>query len=60
MCGVLSEINAFMVRVKIKFAISVFVWVNQVIGLCSAQQNQDTFLKEFCSYSMGDRSPLVV
>ncbi len=55
MCGVLSEINAFMVRVKIKFAISVFVWINQVIGLCSAQQNQDTFLKEFCSYSMGDR-----
>ncbi len=27
---------------------------------CSAQLNQDTFLKEFCSYSMGGRSPLAV
>ncbi|MCW2256875.1 hypothetical protein M2263_002966 [Providencia alcalifaciens] len=27
---------------------------------CSAQLNQDTFLKEFCSYSIGDRSPLAV
>ena len=27
---------------------------------CSAQLNQDTFLKEFCSYSTGDRSPLAV
>ncbi|MCW2256910.1 hypothetical protein M2263_003001 [Providencia alcalifaciens] len=29
-------------------------------GSCSAQLNQDTFLKEFCSYSIGDRSPLAV
>ncbi|MCW2258460.1 DNA-binding transcriptional LysR family regulator [Providencia alcalifaciens] len=28
--------------------------------VCSAQLNQDTFLKEFCSYSIGDRSPLAV
>lgn len=28
--------------------------------ICSAQLNQDTFLKEFCSYSIGDRSPLAV
>ncbi|WP_253819311.1 DUF58 domain-containing protein [Alteromonas sp. 07-89-2] len=27
---------------------------------CSAQLNQDTFLKELCSYSIGDRSPLAV
>jgi iron complex outermembrane receptor protein len=27
---------------------------------CSAQLNQDTFLKELCSYSTGDRSPLAV
>ncbi|KXB99965.1 hypothetical protein HMPREF3203_02531 [Proteus mirabilis] len=27
---------------------------------CSAQQDQDTFFKEFCSYSMGGRSPLAV
>ncbi|MBQ0213958.1 hypothetical protein KAH51_10865 [Proteus vulgaris] len=27
---------------------------------CSAQLNQDTFLKEFCSYSIGGRSPLAV
>ncbi|MCW2254871.1 type VI secretion system Hcp family effector [Providencia alcalifaciens] len=31
-----------------------------VQGHCSAQLNQDTFLKEFCSYSIGDRSPLAV
>ncbi|MCW2254025.1 hypothetical protein M2263_000116 [Providencia alcalifaciens] len=29
-------------------------------NVCSAQLNQDTFLKEFCSYSIGDRSPLAV
>jgi len=28
--------------------------------VCSAQLNQDTFLKELCSYSTGDRSPLAV
>ncbi len=28
--------------------------------ICSVQLNQDTFLKEFCSYSMGGRSPLAV
>ncbi|MEX9604377.1 hypothetical protein AB7Y64_20705, partial [Providencia rettgeri] len=28
-----------------------------ISGVCSAQLNQDTFLKEFCSYSIGDRSP---
>ena len=27
---------------------------------CSAQLNQDTFLKELCSYSIGDRSPFAV
>lgn len=27
---------------------------------CSAQLNQDTFLKEFCSYSTGDKPPLAV
>ncbi len=30
------------------------------VKVCSAQLNQDTFLKEFCSYSIGDRSPLAV
>ena len=29
-------------------------------AICSAQLNQDTFLKELCSYSTGDRSPLAV
>ncbi len=33
---------------------------NNIDDACSAQLNQDTFLKEFCSYSMGDRSPLAV
>ena len=28
--------------------------------ICSAQLNQDTFLKELCSYSTGDRSSLAV
>ncbi|MEI9714276.1 hypothetical protein V5049_02220 [Moellerella wisconsensis] len=32
----------------------------QPVYVCSAQLNQDTFLKEFCSYSMGGRSPLAV
>ena len=33
------------------------VWI---FTTCSAQLNQDTFLKEHCSYSTGDRSPLAV
>ncbi|EUD04549.1 hypothetical protein HMPREF1565_0868 [Providencia alcalifaciens RIMD 1656011] len=33
MCGVLSEINSFAARVKIKFAIPVFVWLNNITGL---------------------------
>ncbi|MCW2255668.1 hypothetical protein M2263_001759 [Providencia alcalifaciens] len=33
---------------------------NMWLNYCSAQLNQDTFLKEFCSYSIGDRSPLAV
>ena len=42
-----------------------YVHVDSVGGFhllddCSAQLNQDTFLKEFCSYSIGDRSPLAV
>ena len=31
-----------------------------IIPVCSAQLFQDTFLKECCSYSTGDRSPLAV
>ena len=34
--------------------------IKQLEKECSAQLNQDTFLKEFCSYSIGDRSPFAV
>ncbi len=34
--------------------------IKNITSACSAQLNQDTFLKEFCSYSMGGRSPLAV